>query len=78
MSPLQQKLMMGMSKFILPVAQGANTQVFLAADADLSGRGGAYYDAMKPAAANPATDDRDLAARLWTVSEKLTGAKITF
>ena len=48
------------------------------ADADLAGKGGGYYDSMKLGSASPATDDRELAARLWTISEKLTGAKITF
>ena len=70
-----------LDKVILPVASGANTQVYLAAgadtaDGDLGAHGGLYYDRQRPATPNPATNDRELARRLWEVSEKLTGAKI--
>jgi len=76
MGPLQKQLMVGMSKFVLPVSKGANTQVYLAAAADLAAGGGAYYDDMKPAKNSAAVDDPALAARLWALSEKLTGTKI--
>ena len=71
-----------LDKVILPVASGANTQVYLAAGADnadgkLSKRtDGVYYDLMKPASPTSAATDGEAAKRLWEVSERLTGAKI--
>lgn len=77
MSPLQQKLMEGVAKFILPVSLGANGQVRLAAEADLAADpGGPYFDGMKRGKPNAAADDAALAKRLWDLSEKLTGATI--
>lgn len=77
MSPLQQKLMEGVAKFILPVSLGANGQVRLAAEADLAADpGGPYFDGMKQGKPNAAADDTVLAKRLWDLSEKLTGATI--
>jgi len=67
---------------VLPVPQGANTQVFLSAAADVGGDltaapGGLFFnDLMKPVAANAAASDPVLAARLWDLSERLTG--VTF
>lgn len=65
---------------ILPVPQGANTQVFLSAAADSGGDraaqpAGLFFDAMKVVKANDAATDPQLASRLWEISEKLTGMK---
>lgn len=64
----------------LPVDEGANTQVYLAAAADTGGdrtkAGGLYFDRMKAVQPADAASDSALAKRLWQVSEELTGAKI--
>ena len=81
MNPLQRAAMKGLSKVVLTVEKGANTQVYLAAAADsasgdLASDGGLYFDAM--AVSNPAdyVKDKDTARRLWELSERLTGMKI--
>jgi len=65
---------------VIPVANGANTQVFLAAAADTGGdrkkAGGLFFDKMKAVKANAPSTDAALAKRLWQLSEELTGAKI--
>mmetsp|Transcript_3382 Transcript_3382/g.13057 ORF Transcript_3382/g.13057 Transcript_3382/m.13057 type:complete len:276 (-) Transcript_3382:2090-2917(-) len=63
-----------LSGVVLPVDEGANTQVFLASSENLAADGGLYFDKMRPAAPNPATEDADLAARLWSKAVQLTGA----
>ena len=80
-NPLQRGALQAVRAFVLDVPEGASTQVYLAAgadtaDGDLGAHGGLYYDRQRPATPNPATNDRELARRLWEVSEKLTGAKI--
>ena len=81
MNPLQRAALKGLSKVVLTVEKGANTQVYLAAAADsasgdLASDGGLYFDAM--AVSNPAdyVKDKDTARRLWELSERLTGMKI--
>jgi NAD(P)-dependent dehydrogenase (short-subunit alcohol dehydrogenase family) len=54
-------------------AQGARTSIYLAMAAAVEGRSGGYYADCKPAAADPRTQDPQLAARLWRESEKLVG-----
>ncbi len=75
------KLLQGaLNAVILPIDRGANTQVYLAAAADTGGNYAAktalYFDAMKPAIANQAATDPELARKLWGVSEALTGKKL--
>ena len=66
--------------FILPVEKGANTQVYLAAAADTAGdrtaRGGTYFDKMKAVKPTDASTDKELARRVWELSEQLTNTKI--
>ena len=76
MNPLQKKLLVGLQNFVLTVPVGANTQVFLAADEHLDTNGGTYFENMKPAKANGATNDAAVAAKLWAASERLTGTTI--
>jgi len=82
MNPIQRVLLQGMRKTIKSVEEGANTQVFLAAAADSGGDfakdGGKYFDEMKVSKPADFTNDRELAAKLWDVSERLTGATISF
>jgi len=71
-----------LDKVVLPVAKGANTQVFLAAAADnadgaLAKRtDGFYFDVMKPAKPTDVATDATAARQLWELSEKLTGVKM--
>eukprot|EP00746_Dinoflagellata_sp_MGD_P115642 gnl/MRDRNA2_/MRDRNA2_51684_c0_seq1.p1 gnl/MRDRNA2_/MRDRNA2_51684_c0~~gnl/MRDRNA2_/MRDRNA2_51684_c0_seq1.p1 ORF type:complete len:487 (+),score=66.70 gnl/MRDRNA2_/MRDRNA2_51684_c0_seq1:91-1551(+) len=64
----------------IPVEQGANTQVYLAAAADsngdLSKNGGNYFYNMEVALPSAFVNNQELAKKLWEVSEKLTGTKI--
>eukprot|EP00746_Dinoflagellata_sp_MGD_P075181 gnl/MRDRNA2_/MRDRNA2_30278_c0_seq1.p1 gnl/MRDRNA2_/MRDRNA2_30278_c0~~gnl/MRDRNA2_/MRDRNA2_30278_c0_seq1.p1 ORF type:complete len:471 (-),score=104.46 gnl/MRDRNA2_/MRDRNA2_30278_c0_seq1:247-1659(-) len=80
MNPLQKVVLQGVAKLILPVEQGANTQIFLAAGADGNGEltknGGEYFVDMKVAKPLDFVNSKQLAAKLWEVSETLTGTKI--
>jgi NAD(P)-dependent dehydrogenase (short-subunit alcohol dehydrogenase family) len=68
--------------------QGAATSVWCAASPQLDGMGGVYCedvdiaeaapaDAAEPRGVRPWAMDRDLAERLWTMSEAWTGVKLT-
>ncbi|HRK65514.1 MAG TPA: oxidoreductase [Terricaulis sp.] len=70
-------------------SQGAATSVWCAANAQLDGQGGVYCEDCDIAQQVPADDkgfsgvrpwaiDPDLADRLWTLSEKMTGARFAF
>jgi hypothetical protein len=48
--------------------------VFAAADASLASTTGQFFMNAKPRTSKPITHDRDVAARLWTVSEQLTSS----
>lgn len=80
MSPIQKTLAQGGAKFTQSVEEGANTHVYLAAAADSNGDltkdGGKYFENMKAVAPADFTNDREIAGRLWDLSEKLTGSKI--
>ena len=52
-------------------AQGAATSALLAASPNTAGVSGEYWRYCRVAAANPALEDTDLAARLWSVSESI-------
>jgi len=53
--------------------QGADTLVWLASSLEVAGVTGQYFQNRKAVPFSPAAQDRDLAARLWKVSEELTG-----
>ncbi|MEP1594025.1 MAG: SDR family NAD(P)-dependent oxidoreductase [Halieaceae bacterium] len=55
------------------IAQGAATQCYVAAHPTAAPISGQYFADCNPATANPLMYDEDLAARLWQVSEQLTG-----
>jgi retinol dehydrogenase 12 len=62
--------------FMRTAEQGASTSVFLATDPSVEGVTGGYWAKSKPADSklSAAARDDDLAARLWTACETLTGA----
>ncbi len=53
--------------------QGAQTAIYLATSQDVEGVTGKYFVKEKEAQSSPASHDRAAAARLWQVSEALTG-----
>ncbi|KAJ8601370.1 hypothetical protein CTAYLR_005022 [Chrysophaeum taylorii] len=78
--PFLEFFLKALSFAVLPVDRGANTQVFLAANADnapnpddFSLHGGLYYDSMKPTKPNDITRDPVLVATLWRRATELTG-----
>ncbi|KAJ1449510.1 hypothetical protein M885DRAFT_535239 [Pelagophyceae sp. CCMP2097] len=80
MNPLQKLALQAVNLVVLPVAVGANTQVFLAAGGDtptrnLAASGGLYFDDMRIAKPNAAAVDAQVAKDLWQKAEKLTGVK---
>ncbi len=60
--------------FFRSAEKGARVVVFAAADASLASTTGQFFMNAKPRTSKPITHDRDVAARLWTVSEQLTSS----
>lgn len=58
--------------FLLNPENGADTAVYLAADAGVAEVTGRYFEKRKPVASSPVSYDTDLARRLWQASEALT------
>lgn len=59
--------------FIKTPEQGAETVLYLATSPEVAEVSGEYFVDKKAVKSSPASYDEDLAARLWRVSEKLTG-----
>lgn len=55
-----------------PAAKSARTAVYLATSPEVAGTTGRYFFKGKPARSKPVTYDREVAARLWAISEQLT------
>ena len=55
-----------------PPEKGAETSIYLASSAEVEGVTGQYFVNKKIAQSSPESHDRELARRLWEVSEKLT------
>ena len=53
----------------------ARTPIYVASSPEIEGRTGQYYVKCKPAHSKPITHDLEVAARLWTLSESLTGLR---
>jgi NAD(P)-dependent dehydrogenase (short-subunit alcohol dehydrogenase family) len=62
---------------LLPFArtpeQAAANTVWVATDPSLDDRGGLYFEDQKPIRSSPPSYDEAVAARLWEVSDRLTG-----
>ena len=68
------RIMSGLMRIIGRRPEGsAHTAVYLASP-DMEGVTGQYFFHDRPARSKPLTYDTDVAARLWSVSEALTGA----
>lgn len=63
---------LAMSFGITP-AQGAQTSIYLASSPEVAGVTGKYFSNQKPARSSPTSKDPAAAARLWQISEQLTG-----
>jgi NAD(P)-dependent dehydrogenase (short-subunit alcohol dehydrogenase family) len=53
----------------------SRTSVYLASSTEIDGITGKYFVDSRQAPSSPATHDEELAARLWEVSERLTGLR---
>jgi len=62
--------------FLITPDQGAATTIFLASSPEIEGVSGKYFEKQRPRASSAASMDRQVAQRLWAISEELTG--ITF
>ena len=62
--------------FAKTVEEGAQTSVYLAASPDVAAISGCYFVDSKAVKSSAASYDTAAAARLWAVSEELTGVKL--
>ena len=58
---------------ILTAEQGAATPVYLASSPEMRDVSGFYFEKCVPVASSAASRDRNLQARMWSISEQLTG-----
>jgi len=61
------------SRFFMSPEEGAKTQVYLASSPEVEGVTGKYFDKCKPKKSSPESYDEAMAARLWEISERVTG-----
>jgi NAD(P)-dependent dehydrogenase (short-subunit alcohol dehydrogenase family) len=59
--------------FTISPEKGAATPIYLATSPDVATTSGLYFVKEKPARSNNVSYDQDIARKLWTVSEQLTG-----
>ncbi|HKG70386.1 MAG TPA: SDR family NAD(P)-dependent oxidoreductase, partial [Nitrososphaeraceae archaeon] len=73
-SPWYYRLMWAIiSPFLVSPKKGADTAVYLASSPKLDDISGKYFVNRKPIGLSDLADDEDTAARLWRISEELTG-----
>jgi retinol dehydrogenase 14 len=60
-------------RFMLTPEQGADTAIYLASSPEVDGVTGRYFAKRKPKRSKASSYDTAIAARLWQVSEQLTG-----
>lgn len=63
-------------RFAKTAEEGAQTSIYLALSPAVSGASGRYFVDCKPVQSSAASQDRSAAARLWAVSEELTGVRL--
>jgi NAD(P)-dependent dehydrogenase (short-subunit alcohol dehydrogenase family) len=59
--------------FLITPEKGAETQVWLASSPEVEGVTGKYFDKCKEARPSRAALEEDAPAKLWALSEKMTG-----
>ena len=62
-------------RFGAPAAVGARTSIYLASGPEVAGVSSQYFAACKPAESSALSRDEATAARLWEVSERLSGLR---
>jgi NAD(P)-dependent dehydrogenase (short-subunit alcohol dehydrogenase family) len=62
------------SPFLLSAEKGADTGVYLASSPEVEGITGKYFAKRKQEKPSDAALDDEAAARLWTLSEQMTGS----
>ena len=70
-------LRLGMSiarPFMKSPARGAETSIYLASSPEMEGVTGKYFESCRAVRSSDESYDRDIATRLWQVSEELTAA----
>jgi NAD(P)-dependent dehydrogenase (short-subunit alcohol dehydrogenase family) len=72
--PAFARLMYSLVKpFFLSPERGAETSIFLASSTEVEGVTGKYFIKKKTAASSPESYNEDIARRLWSASQALTG-----
>ncbi len=71
--PLDRLLQWWVARRALTPEEGAETQIYLATAPELEGVSGRYFVRKRPVSSSPLSYDRDLARRVWALSERLTG-----
>jgi NAD(P)-dependent dehydrogenase (short-subunit alcohol dehydrogenase family) len=66
----------GAGLFAISTDEGAKTSIYLASSPQVEGVTGKYFAKEKPAEPTRAARDEAAAARLWDLSEELTGLKV--
>jgi NAD(P)-dependent dehydrogenase (short-subunit alcohol dehydrogenase family) len=59
--------------FLVSPKKGADTAIYLASSSEVDNISGKYFVNRKPVGPLGPADDQDIAARLWKISEELTG-----
>ena len=59
--------------FLASPTKGADTAIYLASSSEVADISGKYFVNRKPVRTSELADDHDTAARLWKISEELTG-----
>lgn len=69
------RVAIGLAKSVAAISQdnGAKTSVYLASAPEVEGVSGQYFDKCKAVKSSPISYDEDIARRLWTASERLSG-----
>jgi NAD(P)-dependent dehydrogenase (short-subunit alcohol dehydrogenase family) len=62
--------------FMKDVPEGAATSTYVAASPLVEGMSGYYFADCNPVVPDPRMEDPELAARLWEVSEEMTGVRV--
>jgi hypothetical protein len=57
--------------------RGARTLIYLASSPEVAGVSGRFFLRQRPRQTKPVTQDRAVAARLWSVSAELVGLSVT-
>ena len=66
-----------MKPFMIGPEEGAVNSLYVATSPDIEGVSGKFFVKQKPARGNPLSDDPQIAARLWSESEKLVEAALS-